>query len=387
MRMVLFAGTVLPPTGTGLIAADAKASFHVSDAEKKQLACDLVGKPVRFEHKPELHVGRVQSAQVRPDGSIAVVGRVDPRGTSLTADYVRSCMREYRGLSLCHRWTGVDRRRGGHKEPIEVSLCTAPRRPGCYVELHTEDYNRAAPHTPMSEVVQDVVQASVKQEDDTPSENPDEAEQAMLKALEMRDLYEKTKKQLAAAELKITEQETKERLEKEAEDKEISLKSDKLRTALQESWNTAMGPNVTFESASTMFDQISKQDAKLGHELLQLIEVASKNAVQAQQELQATKQQQERSKLQDEYNRMLDTQGSATRANAASPVAAVAAAAPVVAANPYIAAAQMGSVADNPYAKQALSIRDAFKSLDGSGGAVGQMQRLVEAASNKKRKY
>lgn len=393
--MVLFAGLVLPPSGKGLIDADSRASFHVADSEKHDIARKLRGKPVKFEHKPDLHVGSVRSAKVQPNGSVAIVASIDPRGTSLTADYARGCLKQYRGLSLCHKWTGSGNI--GVKDPIEVSLCSTPRRPGCYINVQTEDYNRSATmnnEASMSEVVQDVVKASAQDStaaesnvDTAATEENNPETQAMLTALDLADKLKQAEKENEQLQAKLDEHATKEKQKLEAETKMFNDKIEGLKSALQSSWDTTMGKSISFENASGLFDQVAQQDPKLGHELLQLIEVASSNAQRAQQELHANKQMRQKSELEAKYQQMLETQGCASRAvTSAAPNSSSAPNAPAAINNPYVGSTNASSARNNPYVTQAQNIKAAFNAIGGSGGAVHNMQRLVEVASRKRQR-
>ena len=93
--------------------------------------------PIRIEHAEGLAVGTVQRDWTDQDGKKWILGKVDE--TSLEGRYASHAIQPsstghtlYTGLSLQHVHTSF-RDGSTRKRPIEVSLCTEPRRPGCQV--------------------------------------------------------------------------------------------------------------------------------------------------------------------------------------------------------------------------------------------------------------
>ena len=206
----------------------------------------------------------------------------------------------------------------------------------------------------------------------------------------------KTEEQRAAlaAELEQTKkemQELKDSVQKraEAEMTELKNKSDLLAESLRNKWNKAM-PNVSFEHASSLIDSVRKDDPKLGHELLELIECASQRSVELQASLSAAEGQAKRTVLEERYKQMLLSNGSATSADttqttssAAAAVAAPPAAAPANAPepaamhNPYSAQLKQFNTAQpvrQRFEQQAQLIQSAFTNI-GAGNATSRLPR------------
>lgn len=398
----MFAGTVLPPTGQGLIDADAHSSFHVADREKAAMARSLRGLPVRFEHNAALQVGTVRDATVQPNGSVRVIGTLSH--PSLTADFVRNCVdkQHYRGLSLCHAWTR-DAEGRENKRPIEVSVCSSPRRPGCHIELIASGYKRrrgSEGETMSSEHAASQKETSAPSAAEAPAPTDpapegaappesepaieDEATLAMKTALDERAKFEEEKLKREALQKKLDEIE---RAQKEAEaqaSRELEDKSKILAQSLRDNWSSWAPQNASFDDANKLFDTVRKHDPKLGHELLQLVECASKKTVTAQNQLAEVRADSTRQAVKAEYQQKVLQRGSAAAAAAPAPPASAAPAPPTT--NPYaMTTPQQSSCASSaagPYNSQAKQIREAFNGM--AGGALFNMQRLVEASRKKR---
>jgi hypothetical protein len=426
----MFAGTVLPPTGQNLIAADAERSFHVRDDEKAELCRSLVGKPVRFEHEPDLTAGEIKSAYVRGDGSIAVVGSMNK--ATLTADYLRNCMvsnnGKYHGLSLCHEWECCAANATDRKRPLEVSLCTQPKRPGCHVEFFVDDYKRRAPAAVQKHMASTTDNPPTQQPagsaapappapapaDPAPAPPapaaPDRSAEveAMEVALRMKERAEKAQQTADALQLKLDAIDAERKAAEDAENEKLKQQSDALSKALKDNWAQWAPDTTSYESAEQLFKSVQDSDPKLGHELLTLVQCASSRTLSAQADLATAKANAAHQQLKQQYTSqvasLLDQSDvhpaaptpAVAAAAAAAPTPAVAAAAataaPAVAAptpNPYLfetAAANRNARPEQPYKEYAENIRTAFKSMaGGSGNMLNTMQRVVEAASEKSR--
>jgi hypothetical protein len=125
---VYFAGTVLPPR-ENLDGFDAQDdTFFFTKNEKENL--DLTDVPIRLEHSDNLQVGKILR-NFTVDDSTYVVGKIDGKGlkTAFAKNALAGDGPFYGSLSLQHSHTiytdGTTK-----KKPIEVSLCTNPRRKG-----------------------------------------------------------------------------------------------------------------------------------------------------------------------------------------------------------------------------------------------------------------
>jgi len=125
---VYFAGTVLPPRDKleGFDAQD--ETFFFTKDEKENL--DLTDVPIRLEHSDNLQVGKILRNFTVGD-STYVVGKVD--GSGLKTAFAKNALTcdgpFYGSLSLQHSHT-IYTDGSTRKKPIEVSLCTNPRRKG-----------------------------------------------------------------------------------------------------------------------------------------------------------------------------------------------------------------------------------------------------------------
>lgn len=101
-------------------------------------AMSLKGVPIRIEHSEKLQVGTVTRDWSTKDGKKWVVGRLDH--STVDGNYAGKSIRPskksghtlYTGLSLKHAYRRYADGRSV-KAPVEVSLCTKPRRPNCKI--------------------------------------------------------------------------------------------------------------------------------------------------------------------------------------------------------------------------------------------------------------
>ena len=132
-----FVGNVLPNT-------DAKGendpTFDFTKEESQSMNLNDV--PIRIEHAEGLAVGHVQRHWNDSDGKKWILGKVDD--STLEGRFASNALqpssdgpRLYTGLSLQHVHTSFSDGTT-KKRPIEVSLCTEPRRAGCNVVSTTQ---------------------------------------------------------------------------------------------------------------------------------------------------------------------------------------------------------------------------------------------------------
>ena len=133
----LFVGNVLPSQGEGM---EGDPTFDFSTEESKKMNMD--GIPIRIEHEPGLAVGKVKRSWTDNDGKKWIVGELE--NNSMESIYANHAIVPdsrghtlYKGLSLQH----VHRQYSNgssSKHPIEVSICTEPRRENCYIRAVSE---------------------------------------------------------------------------------------------------------------------------------------------------------------------------------------------------------------------------------------------------------
>tara|TARA_B100001059_G_C17825337_1_gene580973 strand:+ start:2064 stop:3248 length:1185 start_codon:yes stop_codon:yes gene_type:complete len=128
-----FIGNVLPDTNQ---PGENDPTFDFKHSEASSMS--LKGIPIRIEHSDKLQVGTVTRDWSSKDGKKWVVGRLDH--STVDGNYAGKSIRPskksghtlYTGLSLKHAY----RRYADGREvkaPVEVSLCTKPRRPNCKI--------------------------------------------------------------------------------------------------------------------------------------------------------------------------------------------------------------------------------------------------------------
>ena len=127
-----FVGNVLPNTDA---TGENDPTFDFTKEESQSM--DLNDVPIRIEHAEGLAVGHVQRHWNDSDGKKWILGKVDD--STLEGRFASNALqpssdghRLYTGLSLQHVHTSFSDGTT-KKRPIEVSLCTEPRRAGCNV--------------------------------------------------------------------------------------------------------------------------------------------------------------------------------------------------------------------------------------------------------------
>jgi hypothetical protein len=132
-----FVGNVLPNTDA---LGENDPTFDFTKEESQSM--DLNNVPIRIEHAEGLAVGHVQRHWNDSDGKKWILGKVDD--STLEGRFASNALqpssdghRLYTGLSLQHVHTSFSDGTT-KKRPIEVSLCTEPRRAGCNVVSTTQ---------------------------------------------------------------------------------------------------------------------------------------------------------------------------------------------------------------------------------------------------------
>lgn len=126
LGMVLqFRGTAHPPPGV--------ASPDVANLTAAELSLTDLGKggglPVLYEHNAHDRVGHCLTSWEGPNGELRVSGIIDDARIERS---VRSGVTQ--GLSLGTDVVQDDRGRALFKDQQELSVCSEPRRPGCYID-------------------------------------------------------------------------------------------------------------------------------------------------------------------------------------------------------------------------------------------------------------
>ena len=363
----------------------------------------LRGLPVKFEHNNSLNIGCIESALLREDGSMWVRGKL-VRDNSLSGNYVSRCLNNglYTGLSLSH----VHREFSDgstSKEPLEVSLCTEPRRPGCRIHNFTDYKDEIRCASAMSEATTEPTPETTTDAPNAKPVEPTEAEtHAMEKALEEHKRAETSEQRAMEAEEKLKALQEKwnerEAQEKKAEEDkrkayeaEMETKKQSLLKAVSDSLRNLHGDTYNVDETSNLFNRI--EDPALATEVMQLVQCASNRAAEAQRAAKESAITAERAALQHRYDLMMQKSSGVVSTRSVAPEPPACASPPakrskVVAAsaNPYaVQNTNCGSSASDATLSAAQSIQKAFANISG-GRAIDSMKHVLHAAQKPKTK-
>ncbi len=304
-----FIGNVLPPEGH---EPEGDKTFDFTSTEARNL--DLTGVPIRIEHADSLAIGKVTKQWTKPNGEKWIMGKIEDKG--LASSYAKHAIKPdskgytlYKGLSLQHvhqQWSDGT----SAKRPVEVSICTEPRRPDCYIRAISETekneyiHHKASGKSDMSAPVQnsDIEQVPSQVSDAVGAPTPelgkpgDESETAPVQTQEVKnaratannqeELYKMFLKQdqenqtMGEKMKKLTEE--KEALEakwKEREENEAlqtGAKAAALSQALVQEWTKTLAPgDMTEENKKAIFALAHK----FPQESVQMMEIAHKASV------------------------------------------------------------------------------------------------------------
>jgi hypothetical protein len=133
IQMVKFIGNVLPRTGH---QPENDSTFDFTESEARCM--ELEGVPLRIEHADSLPIGKVEKCWDGQNGSKWIMGEIES-DKGLASHYANHAIKPdsrghtlYTGLSLQHvhqSWSDGTT----NKRPVEISICTEPRRPDCYI--------------------------------------------------------------------------------------------------------------------------------------------------------------------------------------------------------------------------------------------------------------
>ena len=181
-----FIGNVLPKTGH---KPENDSTFDFTTEESRRMK--LEGTPIRIEHLDTLPIGKVTKSWDGANGSKWILGEVDTKRGDLSAfaaNYAAKAMKPsskghtlYTGLSLQHvhqSWADGTT----NKRPVEVSICTEPRRPDCYI--------RALGETGKNEYIEH--KASIKSTMSSEQSNTQVSEQAPVESTPVQEAVDGT---------------------------------------------------------------------------------------------------------------------------------------------------------------------------------------------------
>lgn len=305
-----FIGNVLPKTGH---KPENDSTFDFTTEESRRMNLD--GVPIRIEHLDTLPIGKVKKSWDGKNGSKWIMGELDLNGGDLQTYYAKHAMKPsskghtlYTGLSLQHvhqSWPDGTT----NKRPVEISICSEPRRPDCYIravgetgkneyiahkasiksnmssEQSNTQVNEQSPveSTPVQEAVdggnktqnavsETPVQNVAEQEARNVANSQEELMKMFLdqdsKNAELMSQLEEMKKVKEALEAKWAEREKNEELQTQS-------KAEALSKALVESWQNQLGAeNMTEENKKAIF-ALAQNHPKLAMPMMEIAHKAS----------------------------------------------------------------------------------------------------------------
>ena len=333
MSATKFIGNVLPATGE---SPEGDSTFDFTNNEAQKI--DLTGVPIRIEHADTLPIGRVTKQWTKPNGEKWIMGELDSE-KGLAHNYANHAIRKdsrghtlYTGLSLQHvhqQWSDGT----SVKRPVEISICTEPRRPDCYIravsETKKKEYiaHKASDNSRMSEQLQtpetnskeetqnvvdavgEVVTTTEEQTKMTPEEenaratvgSHDELMKMFLaqdqKSQEMEAIVKKLSEEKAVMEKKWQEREENEQLQTKS-------KAEALSHALVESWqNTLPAGDLTEDNKKAIFALAQN----FPQESVQMMEIAHKASLKHREHHSALVDERATSQKRELENQVVNT--------------------------------------------------------------------------------
>lgn len=386
--MPLFVGNVLPASDA---PGENDSTFDFTNEESRSMSLRDV--PIRIEHAEGLAVGSVQRDWTDKDGKKWILGKVDE--TSLEGRYASHAIQPsstghtlYTGLSLQHVHTSF-RDGSTKKRPIEVSLCTEPRRPGCQVvsvnKSKKKDYitHLASRQNMSTEPI--VPEPSV---DTTPSESPveqsapeqsvDNREELMNLVINQESELGDTKAALEKAQEELNKLQSAWKQREENETLETKSKAEALSKALVDSWSASLPADaMTDENKKAIFAMAQN----FPKESVKMLEIAHKASKKYKSDIESLAAQQQVKQKRELESRVMDIVTKKRRIIKSPDTTSVVHQASVKKANPFAfnasnTSSSMGSIrASNP---------DLFKALSGfsSGNLRDRMGQIAKINGN-----
>ena len=378
-----FVGNVLPKSSA---KGENDPTFDFTKEESQSM--DLNDVPIRIEHAEGLAVGHVQRHWNDSDGKKWILGKVDD--STLEGRFASNALqpssdghRLYTGLSLQHVHTSYSDG-STKKRPIEVSLCTEPRRAGCNViSTQQQSASRQSETKKTENITQH--QASIKMSasiEETQNETPQTENQEQVvetpapavlsNGTNQEDLMKlvinqeselgDTKMALQEAEAQLTKLQDQWKQQQDNAELETKSKAEALSKALVDSWSASLPADMMTDENKKAIFAMAQNYPK---ESVKMLEIAHKASVKFKTDLDSlTLNAQAKSKRVLE-NKVMDivTKKRRIAASALPPQQSVVhAASAKVAINPFAfdssktQSSSMNSVRDrNPALFQALS--------------------------------
>tara|TARA_B110000858_G_scaffold181627_1_gene220247 strand:- start:860 stop:2020 length:1161 start_codon:yes stop_codon:yes gene_type:complete len=386
--MPYFVGNVLPSSSA---PGENDTTFDFTNDESRTMSLRDV--PIRIEHQEGLAVGSVQRDWTDKDGKKWILGKVDE--TSLEGRYAAHAIQPsstghtlYTGLSLQHVHTSF-RDGSTRKRPIEVSLCTEPRRPGCQVvsvdkSKKKEYITHLASRQNMSEasiVSETPVETTTSESPVEPSSQPqtvDNREELMNLVINQESELGDTKAALEKAQEELNKLQSAWKQREENETLETKSKAEALSKALVESWSASLPADaMTDENKKAIFAMAQN----FPKESVKMLEIAHKASKKYKSDMDSMAVQQQVKQKRELESRVMDIVTKKRRITTLPETKSVVHAASTRVANPFsfdtkLTSSSMNSVRDrNP---------DLFNALSGfsSGNLRDRMGQIAKINGN-----
>ena len=380
-----FVGNVLPNTDA---TGENDPTFDFTKEESQSM--DLNDVPIRIEHAEGLAVGHVQRHWNDSDGKKWILGKVDD--STLEGRFASNALqpssdghRLYTGLSLQHVHTSFSDGTT-KKRPIEVSLCTQPRRAGCnvistqqqsatgssetkkteYITQHQASIKMSAPiEETQSETQEQVVETPAQVETPAPAaaENQVTNQEDLMKlVINQESELGDTKLALQKAEAQLTKLQEQWKQQQDNAELETKSKAEALSKALVDSWSASLPADMMTDENKKAIFAMAQNYPK---ESVKMLEIAHKASAKYKTDLDSLASQAQAKSKRALENQVMDIVTKKRRVAAAPQQQTVvhAASAKVAAVrNPFAfnmsktASSSMSSVRDrNPALFEALS--------------------------------
>jgi hypothetical protein len=386
--MPYFVGNVLPSSSA---PGENDTTFDFTNDESRTMSLRDV--PIRIEHQEGLAVGSVQRDWTDKDGKKWILGKVDE--TSLEGRYAAHAIQPsstghtlYTGLSLQHVHTSF-RDGSTRKRPIEVSLCTEPRRPGCQVvsvdkSKKKEYITHLASRQNMSEasiVSETPVETTTSESPAEPSSQPqtvDNREELMNLVINQESELGDTKAALEKAQEELNKLQSAWKQREENETLETKSKAEALSKALVESWSASLPADaMTDENKKAIFAMAQN----FPKESVKMLEIAHKASKKYKSDMDSMAVQHQVKQKRELESRVMDIVTKKRRITTLPETKSVVHAASTRVANPFsfdtkLTSSSMNSVRDrNP---------DLFNALSGfsSGNLRDRMGQIAKINGN-----
>jgi len=321
-----FVGNVLPNT-------DAKGendpTFDFTKEESQNM--DLNDVPIRIEHAEGLAVGHVRRHWNDSDGKKWILGRLDD--STLEGRFASNALqpssdghRLYTGLSLQHVHTSFSDG-STTKRPVEVSLCTEPRRAGCNV-ISTQQQSASRPSETkkteyitqhqasikMSTQIEETQNETQEQVDTTPAQvESSEAAAPVSQVTNHEDLMKlvinqeselgDTKTALQKAEAQLAQLQAQWKQQQDNAELETKSKAEALSKALVDSWSASLPADMMTDENKKAIFAMAQNYPK---ESVKMLEIAHKASAKYKTDLDSLASQAQAENKRVLENKVMD---------------------------------------------------------------------------------